>query len=187
VFWVCSRHRMGKENCPTHPVQERNVYAAFIRLYNKLRLYEGIILKPAFDQLEVLEMALRKENPAMLELNRDIAQATERSYKISKLRTSGLLDADAYAAQMAVNNARLAELRGKRRRLQRTDGVSETVEALRQMAAVIHQGPERLSEFDEVLFETLVEKIKVNCEGSLIFRLHGGIEITERQLEGGAP
>ncbi len=185
VFWVCSRHRMGKENCPAHPVQERNVYAAFIRLYNKLRLHEGIILKPAFDQLEVLEMALRKENPAMLELNRDIAQATERSYKISKLRTSGLLDADAYAAQMAVNNARLAELRGKRRRLQRTDGVSETVEALRQTADVIRQGPERLSEFNEGLFETLVEKIKVVCEGSLIFRLHGGIEITERQLEGG--
>jgi len=95
---------MGKENCPTHPVQERNVYAAFIRLYNKLRLHEGIILKPAFDQLEVLEMALRKENPAMLELNRDIAEATERSYKITKLRTSGLLDADAYAAQMAVKD-----------------------------------------------------------------------------------
>ncbi len=183
VSWVCSRHLMGKEICPTLPVREKNVYAVFIRLYNKLRLHEGIILKPALDQLEVLEMALRKENPAMLELNRDIAQATERSYKISKLRTSGLLDADAYAAQMAVNNARLAELRGKRRRLQRTDGISETGEALRQTAAVIHQGPERLTEFDEALFETLVEKFKVDCAGNLIFRLHCSIEITERQLE----
>lgn len=66
------------------PVWERDVYTAFIRMYNKLRLHEGIILRPALGQMEALEDAVQRENPAMLEINRAIAQATEQNYKISK-------------------------------------------------------------------------------------------------------
>ena len=68
---------------------------------------------------------------AMLEVNRAIAQATERGYKISKLRTNGLLDADACAAQMAANTAQLTQLRAKRRRLLKNDDIGEAAEALR--------------------------------------------------------
>ena len=55
--------------------------------------------------MEALETAVQRDNPAMLEVNQAIAQATERGYKISKLRANGLLDADACAAQMAAKIA----------------------------------------------------------------------------------
>ncbi len=114
------------------PVWERDVYTAFIRMYNKLRLHEGVILRPALDQMEALEDAVQRENPAMLEVNRAIAQATEQNYKISKLRASGLLDADACAAKLAALDAQLTQLRVKRRRLLRNDDISEVAETLRQ-------------------------------------------------------
>jgi len=183
--WKCPRHKRNTTLCPAKPIWERDIYTAFIQLYNKLRLHEGLILRPALTQMEALETALRRENPAILELNRDIAQATERSYKISKLRTSGLLDADAYAAQMAVNNAQLAELRGKRRRLLRNEEINESAEALRQAVNTIQNGPEQLTEFDEALFDELVERITVESSGNLRFRLRGGIELVERLMEGG--
>ena len=144
------------------PVWERDVYTAFIRMYNKLQLHEGIILKPALDQMEALETAIQRENPAMLEINRAIAQATEQNYKISKLRASGLLDADACAAKLAALDAQLTQLRAKRRRLLRNDDISEMAETLRQTMDTLHQGPERLEEFDEALFAELVEKIVVS-------------------------
>jgi len=183
VIWVCARHFRNSEDCPVTAVKERDVFTTFLRVYNKLRLHEGVILRPALNQLEALEMVLRKENPAMIELNRDIALATERSYKISKLRTSGLLDADAYAAQAAANNARLAELRGKRKSLLRNDVIDENVECLRQTINAICQGPEQAVEFDEALFEELVERITVEFGRNLRFRLYGGIEVTERLAE----
>ena len=114
------------------PVWERDVYTAFIRMYNKLQLHEGIILKPALDQMEALETAIQRENPAMLEINRAIAQATDQNYKISKLRSSGLLDADACAAKLAALEAQLTQLRVKRRRLLRNDDISKAIEDLRQ-------------------------------------------------------
>ncbi|WP_303438179.1 hypothetical protein, partial [uncultured Oscillibacter sp.] len=50
----------------------------------RLRLHEGIILQPALRPMEELETAVQRENPAMLEINRAIAQATEQNYKINK-------------------------------------------------------------------------------------------------------
>ena len=165
------------------PVWERDVYTAFIRMYNKLRLHEGVILRPALDQMEALEAAVQRENPAMLEINRAIAQATEQNYKISKLRASGLLDADACAAKLAALDAQLTQLRAKRRRLLRNDVISEMAETLRQTMDTLHQGPERLEEFDEALFAELVEKIVVSPT-ALRFLLNGGFEVTERLWEG---
>ena len=46
-----------------------------MRMYNKLRANADIVLKPALAQLDALETALQREDPAMLEVNRAIAQA----------------------------------------------------------------------------------------------------------------
>ena len=162
---------------------ERAVYTAFVRMYNKLRLHEGIILQPALGQMEALETAVQRENPAMLEVNRAIAQATEQNYKISKLRASGLLDADACAVKLAALDAQVTQLRVKRRRLLKNDDISEAVEALRQTVDTLHQGPERLDEFHDELFADLVEQVVVDPSHGLRFRLNGGFEVTERLRE----
>ena len=181
--WVCSGHKDGNRNgkgaCPNLSVRERDIYTAFIRMYNKLRLHEGIILRPALDQMEALESAVQRENPAMLEINRAIAQATEQNYKISKLRASGLLDADACAAKLAALDAQLTQLRAKRRRLLRNDDISEMADALRQTVETLHQGPEQMDEFDEDLFNEMVEKITVDTDHVLRFRLRGGFDVAE--------
>lgn len=180
VSWICARHNSGRELCPSAPVHERDICTVFIRMYNKLKRHEGIILQPAINQLEGLEDALRRKNPAILEINQEIAAATERSYKISKLRSGGLLDADAYAAQLAANNARLTQLRAKRRRLLQNDDIADAAEAIRQTVDTIRQGPEQLTAFDEVLFEALAERITAESAACFRFRLRGGIEVTER-------
>ena len=181
--WVCSGHkdgnRNGKGTCPNLSVRERDIYTAFIRMYNKLRLHEGIILRPALDQMEALETAVQRENPAMLEINRAIAQATDQNYKISKLRSSGLLDADACAAKLAALDAQLTQLRAKRRRLLRNDDISEMADALRQTVETLHQGPEQLDKFDEELFNEMVEKITVDIDHVLRFHLRGGFDVAE--------
>lgn len=183
VTWICSRHKENAAACPMAPVMEQDAHTAFVRMYNKLRLHEGIILQPALRQMEDLESAVQRDNPAMLEVNRAIAQATEQNYKISKLRASGLLDADACAAKLASLDAQLTQLRAKRRRLLKNDDISEAAEALRQAVEFIRQGPERLTEFDEELFAGLVGRVTADPSG-LRFRLNGGIEVTERLGEG---
>lgn len=185
VAWCCRKHDSKASACPVGRIPEAEIYAAFVRMYNKLRQNERLLLRLALQQLSDLNAALQRDDPAMLEVNRAIAEAAEQSHKISKLQASGLLDADACAAKLTAINASLTQLRADRRRLLKNDDIQDTIDALRQTADIIRDGPERLEEFDEVLFDELVEKIVAESKTCIRFRLRGGIELKEHLREVG--
>lgn len=185
VCWVCRRHDDRAADCPVGRIPESEIYAAFVRMYNKLRLHESIILKPALTQLRDLNDALQRGNPAMLEINKAIAAASEQSYKVSTLQSKGLLDADACSAKLRDIEVKLTELRRERRRLLKNEDIEETMDTLRQTADLVRSGPERLENFDEVLFADLVENVTAESQTCIRFHLYGGIELTEQLREVG--
>ena len=126
-------------------------------MYNKLKHHEGVILKPALAQLDDFNAVLQRDNPAMLVVNKAIADTSEQSYKITTLQTRGLLDADACASRLQDIHARLTELRRERRRLLQNEDLEDVMESLRQTADTVHAGPMRLEGFDEALFAGLTE------------------------------
>ena len=113
-------------------------------MYNKIRANADIVLKPALTQLDDLERALQRENPAMLEINQAIAQVAEQSHNISKLQTAGLLDADACTAKLSSIQTKLTQLRRERRRLLEHDDIEDAISRLHQTADTIKFGPEQL-------------------------------------------
>lgn len=149
-------------------------------MYHRLKSNADIILAPALRQLNTLDTILRQNHPQLLTINRAIAEATEESHKISTLRANGLLDADICAARMNAISARLAQLRGERRRLTENEAIDETMDALRKVEQTLLNGPERLACFDEELFERLVDKIIAETQTRIRFRLYGGLELTEQ-------
>lgn len=134
-------------------------------------------------QLDDLNTALQLDNPAMLAVNRAIAQTAEQGHNTSKLQAAGLLDADAYAAKQAAINAQLTQLRAERRRLLKNADIEETLDTIRRTADMIRHGPERLEQFDEELFADLVERITAESTTCLRFKLYGGLELTEHLRE----
>lgn len=54
INWCCYKHTKSAQACPVGRIPESEIYAAFVRMYNKLRLHEGIILTPALAQLDDL-------------------------------------------------------------------------------------------------------------------------------------
>jgi len=185
VSWACRKHDDRAADCPIGRIPEREIYAAFVRMYNKLRLHEGVIITPALTQLQELNNALQRGNPAMLEINKAIAASSEQSYKVTTLQSKGLLDAAVCSAKLMDIEAKLAELRRERRRLLKNEDIEAVIDTLRQTANLIHSGPERLERFDEVLFADLVEKITAESQTRIRFRLYGGIELTEPLREVG--
>lgn len=181
--WVCRKHDKKASDCPNGRIPEAEFYAAFVRMYNRLKQNEGIVLRPMLEQLDGLRTALLRENPAMLAVNQAIAQAAEQSHNISKLQSAGLLDAEAGAAKQSAINAQLTQLRAERRRLLKNDDIEEAAEALRQTAEAVQQGTERLDGFDEGLFDTLVERIVAESQTRVRFRMWGGLELVEQLQE----
>lgn len=183
VSWVCSKHDDHAADCPMGRIPEQEIYSAFVRMFNKLKQHESIVLKPALAQLEDLNAALQRDNPAMLAVNKAIAEASEQSYKVTVLQARGLLDADACTAKLQAIHTQITELRRERRRLLKNEDLEDVIDALRQTADTIHNGPDRLDGFDEPLFTDLVEKIIAETQTRIRFRLHGGIELTEQLRE----
>lgn len=183
VVWVCRKHDKGASKCTMGRIPESALYAAFAGMYNKLKQNAGIVLQPALKQLEELRDALQRDDPAMLAVNRAIAQASEQSHRISQLQAAGLLDADACAAKFNEINARLTQLRAERRRLLKNEDIDDAIDALQRTADLIQCGPERLEGFDEGLFHDLVERIVVESQTCVRFYLRGGLELTEQLRE----
>ena len=178
--WVCRKHDRKAVDCSNGRIPETEIYAAFVRMYNKLKENADIILAPALKQLDDLETAMQRENPAMLEINRAIAQVAEQSHNISKLQTAGLLDADACAAKLSSIQTKLTQLRRERRRLLEHDDIEDAISRLHRTADTIKSGPEQLDTFDESLFEELVERIIAESQTCIRFRLWGGVELAEK-------
>ena len=183
VVWVCRKHDKGASKCTMGRIPESALYAAFVGMYNKLKQNAGIVLLPALKQMEELRDALQRDDPAMLAVNRAIAQASEQSHRVSQLQAAGLLDADACAAKFNEINARLTQLRAERRRLLKNEDIDDAIDALQRTADLIQCGPERLEGFGEGLFHDLVERIVVESQTCVRFYLRGGLELTE-QLRG---
>ena len=183
ISWVCRKHDDHAADCSMGRIPETEIYSAFVRMYNRLKHNEDIVLKPALAQLDDLNAALQRDNPAMLAVNKAIADASEQSYKVTVLQTRGLLDADACTAKLQAIHAQITELRRERRRLLKNEDLEDVMEALRQTADTIHDGPDRLDGFDEPLFTDLVEKIIAESQTRIRFRLRGGIELTEQLRE----
>jgi len=179
ITWCCRKHDKKATECPVGRIPEDEIYSAFVRMYSKLRLHGGIILQPAIRQLDELTEAMSRGNPAMLEINKAIAQITEQCYKITKLQTDGLIDIESCSAKVTALNAKLTELRAKRRYILQEDKANEQIEAIQQTIDRIVDGSEELEEFDEKLFTDLVEQIIAESQNRIRFRLYGGIELTE--------
>ena len=155
ISWVCRKHDENAADCPVGRIPETEIYAAFVRMYNKIRADADIVLKPA------------------------LTQVAEQSHNISKLQTAGLLDADACAAKLSSIQIKLTQLRRERRRLLEHDDIEDAISRLHQTADTIKSGPEQLDTFDESLFEELVERIIAESQTCIRFRLWGGVELTE--------
>ena len=180
TYWVCRKHNQSASSCPIGRIPEPEIYAAFLRMYRKLKCNADIILKPVMEQMNILNAILQQNNPKMLAINLAIAETTEESHKISTLRANGLLDADASAVRMNAISAKLTQLRGQRRRLAENEVMDDVVDALRKVYQTVLDGPEEPDDLDDGLLEGIVEKITAESQSTLRFHLYGGLELTER-------
>lgn len=62
----------------------------------------------------------------------------------------------------------------------RCDDEDEMIEQIKEIASIIENGTDLMTEFDDVMFESLIEKIIVKNQTEFEFNLIGGLEFTER-------
>ena len=114
----------------------------------------------------------------IIELNKRISDLIRQSHKLTAMQRSGKVDPDIFIAKSNQLAEQLRQAKQQKERLQQQedDGV---IEATEQLLDTIQAGPAMLESFDEELFCELIDKIIVESNTRIRFRLKNGLELPE--------
>lgn len=176
-YWVCRTHEESIKACPLFPVSETEIFGAFLRLHFKLRNHP-----------EVLYFLLKQEqrirnrrmlwSPAAIELNKEISDILDQSHTLSLLNRQGMVDPDIFITK---NNQLAEQLRKAKQQKEKLHNLEhdQVIDQTRQLQETLLTGPEILDAFDEELFCELIDRITVQSNTQVRFRLKNGLELTE--------
>lgn len=182
VYWTCNNHDKHASICNQKRIPEIAIYQAFICLYNKLKCNFKSIFPSLLSQLQELKNRKFSGNQQYMEIAKEIAKLKEQTHVLARLKTKGFLDEAKYLEQTAEINSKINKLSREQRKIVRSDDEDDMIEQIKDIASIIENGMDLMTEFDEVLFESLVEKIIVINRNELEFNLYGGLKFTERSV-----
>ena len=176
---TCGLHNYDSNKCTSRRIPEKDIYEAYITMVNKLRNIYKEILPAAISQIERLQMKAGGAAARIKEIDREISDLNSKNLIIARLNSKGILRAAEYAEQSGKINSRVNELRSERIKLLKEQDENNTLSGLRKLNEVISNIENPLTEFDEQLFKSMVNKITVPTHTSICFELLSGLKITE--------
>ena len=115
----------------------------------------------------------------VISLNKKISDTLSQVQFLTQLQQAGGVDPDTFISSNNKFNEQLRRLKQEKARLLDTDS-DDLVDRTRDLMDVLEDGPDFLDRFDAELFDALVEKIIVDSNERLRFRLKNGLELPEQ-------
>lgn len=177
--YVCYRHHENNTECKMLPISTEGMEQAFLRLYYNLK-HQGIpLLKKMLSELRTIRSHQMLWSEEIIELNKRIADLSSQNLMLAKLNRQCLVDPDIFIAQSNELTKQLRETKIRKERLLMTES-SDLIPLTKSVIELLEDGPDFLAEFDEELFGELIDKIIVESNTCVRFRLVNGLELPEQ-------
>ena len=177
--WMCRVHNNSKNDCPTFPIEEAAFHSAFCRLYYKLKHHSGPIFMQMLSNLQKIRYSRMLWSEDVISLNKKISDILSQVQFLTQLQQAGGVDPDTFISSHNKLSEQLRRLKQEKARLLDTDS-DDLADRTRDLMDALEDGPDFLDRFDAELFDALVEKIIVDSNERLRFRLKNGLELTEQ-------
>ena len=115
----------------------------------------------------------------VISLNKKISDILSQVQFLTQLQQAGGVDPDTFISSNNKLNEQLRRLKQEKARLLDTDS-DDLADRTRDLMDALEDGPDFLDGFDAEPFDALVDKIIVDSNERLRFRLKNGIELTEQ-------
>ena len=177
-YLICRNHNEDSQRCLVKQIPVSSVYEAFLRLYYNLR-HEGMeMLHEMYRNLLTIRNRQMLWHPDVVEMNKKISDIYNQIHTIPLLNRQGLIESDYFISK---SNQLAKQLRTakqqKEKLLERED--DELIKMTRLIVESLEDGPADLDSFDEELFCELIDKIIVESNIRIRFRLKNGLELPE--------
>ena len=177
-YWLCMRHDSDEDACPITQIPEVQIQEAFLRLYYNLKHQGSHILPDLIVNLQSIRERKFLWSVDVIELNKQIAELTSQNQLLATLRESGCVDPDIFISKSNALTERLCAAKQAKSRILNQDG-DDTIPCTQELITILKRGPETLHDFDGELFGQLIDKVIIESNTSLRFRLKNGLELRE--------
>ena len=184
AYWCCSLLAANASKCKSRRVREPMVYDTFTMLIYKLKANRESLLEPLIQRLEYLQSRTSENIERIRQIDKEIADLSAKNLVVTRLHTSGVLGTAEYSMQTSEISNKITELRIERRKKLQEDENDAMLDELKTLNEIIKEY-EPTSEFDEEMFEQIIESIIVDDTSSMTFHLIGGLTLTEEIKEKG--
>ncbi|WP_300763876.1 recombinase family protein [uncultured Oscillibacter sp.] len=178
IYWICRTHFESKSRCLIKQIPEKEFQSAFLRMYYKLRHQGRPVLEQLLSDLQTAHSRRLLWSLDIVELNNQIAELTRQERLLAMLKKHGGVDPDIFISQSGKLAEQLRAAKQAKSRLMDAEE-DQTITQTQELLDILDDGPEFLEVFDGELFGELVDKIIVESNECLRFRLINRLELTE--------
>ena len=180
VVWQCKTYLVdGKDACAAKAVGENVLMDAFVRMFNRIYENRQSFIKTMTENIEMIILQ-RPDIGETEALNQRIEELKSSLKKLIRFQVGNNVDPEVYNEEYKSISEELGEVRKKRLELDKVieskDGVKQRFDEIVQ---TINGSDSLLEEFDEEIFNALVEKIEILTPTHFIFELKSGLRVEE--------
>ena len=178
-YWSCVVHEEQRNACHIKQVPEETINAAFCRLYYKLKHHGEPIFTQMLSNLQKIRYSRMLWSEDVISLNKKISDILSQVQFLTQLQQAGGVDPDTFISSNNKLSEQLRRLKQEKARLLDTDS-DDLADRTHDLMDALEDGPDFLDDFDAELFDALVDKIIIDSNERLRFRLKNGLELTEQ-------
>ncbi len=178
IQWCCRQHILDNTKCSQKAIREDDIQWAFTVMWNKLVSNCAEILTPLLDTLKKLRMDEQQEQE-IGECSNKIMELTEQGHILSRLVSKGYIDPAVFIERQNALTIELAAVKKKRSQLLDNNGFDQETAGTEQLLELIRDNPHVIEEYREDLFLQAIDKVIVQKNGQITFRLINRLELSE--------
>ena len=176
--YVCTEHLNNKNACSIMYIHEETFYSVFCTVMNKLTAGRDVILKPFLAGLVTMDGGSLSER--RIEIDRLLEECEEKKKQLHSLMIKQYLDEEVFAEESERLFARVEELKAERDAIGLTLGGDKSrIKAAEELISYTGRG-RMMTKFDENVFDTLIEYIRVISRNELELVFRCGLTLKER-------
>jgi len=184
IVWQCSTYvKRGKAACSMKALDDITLKNVFLRAFNRLYINKEAILKPFMENVEKVLLGGLKSEPVK-DIDVKIEETTEQLKRLIRLQIKENIEPDVFQSEYGKLKSELDELKEERNSIGWDESRRE--EMLRRTGEIYNYLDEQdgiLSEFEDDVFDALVEHIVVISPTHLKFELKNGLVLEEKFIK----
>jgi site-specific DNA recombinase len=180
VVWQCRTYvNEGKEACDAKAVDEYVLQDAFVRVFNRKHENKDGFIRTLNANIEAV-LSKREGHESLIKVEQSIEQLKADLKGLVNLKLRDNIDETVYNEENARISSELDKLRKKKILLDKDmDQKAQIKGRVDEIIQVMNARQDLLEQFDDELFNALVEKITILSPTRYLFTLKSGLEIEE--------